>query len=100
MKNLNPMGITEWLNILASMDNPAMHSVAVELLQGRGIKKIRDYEMENALAAERDELLAENKELSRLLKQLEPKPVKYGRPIGRCATGKCGHDDPSWCERK
>ena len=25
---------------------------------------------------------------------------QYGEPIGKCATGECGHDDSSWCERK
>jgi chorismate mutase len=24
----------------------------------------------------------------------------YGKPIGKCATGECGHDDSSWCERE
>ncbi len=25
---------------------------------------------------------------------------EYGPAIGRCATGECGHDDSSWCERE
>lgn len=24
----------------------------------------------------------------------------YSKSIGQCATGKCGHDDSSWCERE
>jgi peptide chain release factor 1 len=32
---------------------------------------------------------------------LTPKLAEeYGKPIGRCATGECGHDDSSWCERE
>ena len=29
----------------------------------------------------------------------EDKPL-YGEPIGKCATGECGHDDSSWCDRR
>lgn len=40
------------------------------------------------------------KALNAAFKMLEHNMSQYGDPIGKCATGECGHDDSSWCERK